>query len=67
VEKHCLERNSEFSLLKWPAQSPDLNPIEYLWAEMERAVRSMTVLPSDLQQLRYAIISAWTNIPADRF
>jgi hypothetical protein len=28
----------EFSLLQWPAQSQDLNPVEHLWDEMERAI-----------------------------
>jgi hypothetical protein len=56
-----------FSLLEWPVQSPDLNPIEYLCGETERAVRSMNVTQSNLQQLRDAITSIWTNIPVERF
>jgi hypothetical protein len=54
VEKHFLENDSEFNLLEWPAQSADLNPIEH-------------VSPSNLQQLRYAIVSAWTNISVEHF
>jgi TPP-dependent trihydroxycyclohexane-1,2-dione (THcHDO) dehydratase len=52
------EHDSKFSLLEWPVQSSDLNPVQHLWDEMEWAVCSMNVLPSNLQQLRDAIAPA---------
>ena len=42
------EHDSEFSLLQWPAQSPDLNPIENLWDEMEQAIQSRDPQPANL-------------------
>ncbi len=51
-----LEHDNEFTLLKWPPQSPDLNPIEHLWDVVEREIRIMDVQLTNLQQLRYAII-----------
>ncbi len=54
-----LEHDNEFTLLKWPPQSPDLNPIEHLW---EREIHIMDAQPTNLQQLRDAIMSIWTKI-----
>ncbi len=54
-----LEHDNEFTLLKWPPQSPDLNPVEHLWDVVEREINIMDVQPTNLQQLRDAIISIW--------
>ncbi len=57
-----LEHDDEFTLLKWPPQSPDLNLIEHLWDVVEREIHIMDVRPKNLQQLRDAVTSIWTKI-----
>ncbi len=39
-----LEHDNEFTLLKWPPQSPDLNPIEHIWDVVEREICIMDVV-----------------------
>ncbi len=59
--------NMEFTLLKWPPQSPDLNPIEHLWDVVEWEILIMNEQPTNLQQLRDDIMSIWTNISEECF
>ncbi len=54
-----LEHDNEFTLLKWPPQSPDLNPVEQLWDVVEREIHIMDVQPTNLQQLCDAIMTIW--------
>ena len=48
--------------LDWPANSPDLNPIEHTWDELGRRFCRHN-LPQTLVQLRQRLIQEWNNIP----
>ncbi|GFU67873.1 transposable element Tc1 transposase [Trichonephila clavipes] len=49
--------------LDWPSQSPNLNPIEHLWDELECRLRSQPNRPSSLQTLTSVVMDAWKAIP----
>lgn len=50
-------------LLPHPANSPDLNPIEHIWDEMERRLRRREEQPRNLDQLGEALRQIWLEIP----
>ncbi len=62
-----LEHDNEFTLLKWPPQSPDLNPIEHLWDVVGREIHIMDVQTTNLQQLRDAIMTIWSKTSEECF
>ncbi|CAB1453064.1 unnamed protein product [Pleuronectes platessa] len=47
------------NVLKWPSQSPDLNPIENLWQDLKIAVHRRS--PSNLTELHLFCQEEWTN------
>jgi hypothetical protein len=53
--------------MEWPAQSPDLKPIEHLWAELERRLRSRPQRPTSLTALATALQEEWAAIPPETF
>lgn len=46
-----------------PASSPDLNPIESLWAELNRRIADM--MPHDEESLVEAAYDAWASFSQD--
>uniref|UniRef100_A0A8R1HHJ1 DDE_3 domain-containing protein n=1 Tax=Caenorhabditis japonica TaxID=281687 RepID=A0A8R1HHJ1_CAEJA len=48
-------------LLDWPSQSPDLNPIEQFWEELERRVQGFRA--SNVNQKFDLLEAAWKDIP----
>ena len=68
--KHTAKRNLSYmngprfpaSLLNWPAQSPNLNPIENLWLILDGKVRKRQVKPKNLEELMGMLQYEWSQI-----
>lgn len=56
------QESGELSLMEWPPQSPDLNPIELLWEELDRQVRKEC--PTSSEKLWDILQNAWQRIPS---
>ncbi len=53
--------------LPWPAQSPDLNPIENLWDELERQVRNHKPLPKNPNDLWEILQEEWLKLDINKY
>ena len=57
-------KGKHLNVLEWPSQSPDLNPIEYLWYDLKIAVHQLN--PSNLKELEQFCLEEWAKIPVAR-
>ena len=51
------------ALERWPAHSPDLNPIEHLWSRLKRAVSQRG--PFGIDELKKYVLDEFNKVPAE--
>lgn len=60
IAKEFLRENVP-SVLDWPSNSPDLNPIENLWGIVKREVEKR--MPENFEELEKFMVEEWNAIP----
>lgn len=58
-------QNQTFGTMEWPAQSPDLNPIENLWAIVKRRLGAYENPPKNVDELWERIQHEWRALDRD--
>ena len=55
-------KDHNFKVLPWPAQSPDLNPIEHLWDHLKRKLGEYDKAPGGILELWERVQAEWDKI-----
>jgi hypothetical protein len=58
-------KDHEVDVMEWPAQSPDLNPIEHLWDHLKRKLNEYPTEPQGVTELWEGVQTEWDKIPAE--
>jgi len=54
---------AQINRMDWPSNSPDLNPIEHVWDELDRRVRRNHPAPANANQLLQMLQAEWQGLP----
>jgi len=58
-------QDQDYQVLLWPANSPDLNPIEHLWDHLKKRLGTYEEPPNGILQLWERVQKEWDEISAE--
>jgi hypothetical protein len=58
-------KDNNITLLDWPAQSPDLSPIEHQWVHLKRQLDQYSTAPKGVWEIWERVVEEWDKIPAE--
>lgn len=54
------------TILPWPGQSPDMNPIENVWHILQMNIAKRPVKPSNKKELETILVEEWVNLQQEQ-
>ena len=58
-------KDNNITLLDWPAQSPDISPIEHQWVHLKRELAKYPIPPKGVWDIWKRVAEVWNNIPPE--
>ena len=58
--------DQNIKVLPWPAQSPNLNPIEKVWDTLKVRIGRREKRPTSIHELRNVVLEGWERIPKEK-
>ncbi|KAG1369133.1 hypothetical protein G6F61_012596 [Rhizopus arrhizus] len=55
-------QKQSYTVLQWPAQSPDLNPIENMWSLLKRRLNDYETAPKGMNELYERVTKVWYDL-----
>lgn len=56
-------KEAKINVMEWPPNSPDINPIERIWAYIKQRLFRYPTRPANLQELFDRVEEIWTSVP----
>ncbi len=54
--------DNNIEVMAWPAQSPDINPIEHLWVDLKKALKKYPTPAKGVHELWERVVEEWNGI-----